>query len=144
MLPITIAKSMSIIERVKSIHIYTYRDPGFIFLMISPACILWIYKLTGWAIIEELTIRRQVHTFLISWGQKTRVKHCCADLSSCYEFWFEMICIDMNVISDLSTAIQQFQRRFRLSVNVSIPTALRILFIEMQWQGIILAPICLC
>ena len=28
--------------------------------------------------------------------------------------------------------------------TVSIPTAMRILFIEIQWQGIILAPMCLC
>ena len=37
-----------------------------------------------------------------------------ADLSSWYEFWFAIICIDMNVILDRSTTIQQFQRRFRL------------------------------
>ena len=28
--------------------------------------------------------------------------------------------------------------------TVSIPTAMRILFTEIQWQGIILAPMCLC
>ena len=34
-------------------------------------------KFTGWAIIEELSIRRRVHTFLISWGQKTCEKQLC-------------------------------------------------------------------
>ena len=43
-------------------------------------------KFTGWAIIEELSIRRRLGIFLIIWGQKTRVKHCYADLSSWYEF----------------------------------------------------------
>ena len=42
-------------------------------------------KFTGWAIIEELSIRRRLRTFLISWGLKTRVKHCHVDLSSWYE-----------------------------------------------------------
>ena len=36
-------------------------------------------KSTGWAIIEELSIRRRVSTFLISWGQKTCEKHCYVD-----------------------------------------------------------------
>ena len=30
------------------------------------------------------------------------------DLSSWYDIWFAIICIDMNVILDLSIAIQQF------------------------------------
>ena len=49
-----------------------------------------------------------VRTFLISWGQKTRIKYCYVDLSSWYEVWFAIICIGMNVILDLSTTIQQF------------------------------------
>ena len=65
-------------------------------------------KFTGWAIIEELSIRRRLRTFLISWGLKTRVKHCYVDLSSWYELWFAIICINMDVILGLSTAIQQF------------------------------------
>ena len=36
---------------------------------------------------------------------KTRVKHCCVDLSSWYGFWFAIICIDMKGIFDLSTEI---------------------------------------
>ena len=90
--------------------------------------------------IKGPSIRRRVRTLLISWGKKTRVKHCHADLSSWYEFWFAIICVDMNVISDLfqGTATQQFLE------TVSIPTTMRILFIEIQWQGIILAPMCLC
>ena len=58
--------------------------------------------------MEELSIRRRLRTFLISWGQKTNVKHCNVDLSLWYELWFAIICIDMDVILDLSTAIQQF------------------------------------
>ena len=57
-------------------------------------------EFTGWAIIEELSIRRRLRTFLISWGQKTHVKHCNVDLSSWYELWFAIICIDMDVILD--------------------------------------------
>ena len=67
-----------------------------------------ISEFTGWAIIEELSIRRRLRTFRISWGQKTRVKHCYVDLSSWYELWFAIICIDMDVILVLSTEIQQF------------------------------------
>ena len=33
---------------------------------------------------------------------------CCADLSSWHEFWFAIIWINMNVISDLSTEINNF------------------------------------
>ena len=40
--------------------------------------------------------------------KKNCVKNCYVDLSSSYEFWFPIIFIDMNVILDLSTAIQQF------------------------------------
>ena len=65
-------------------------------------------EFTGWAIIEELSMRRRLHTFLISWGQKTRVKHCYVDLSWWYELWFAIIFIGMDVILDLSTTIQQF------------------------------------
>ena len=45
--------------------------------------------------------------------KKTCVKHCYDDLLSCCEFWFAIICIDVNVILDLSAAIQQFYRRFQ-------------------------------
>ena len=95
-------------------------------------------EFTRWAIIEELSIRRRLCTFLISWGQKTHMKHCNVDLSSWYELWFA-ICINMDVILDLSTAIQQFKRRFRLLVSTW-----RTFFTEIQWHEIILAPLCLC
>ena len=91
-----------------------------------------LQNFTGWAVIEELSIRRRFHTFLVSYGQKTRVKHCYVDLSSWFEFWFAMICIDMNVILDLSTAMQQFYRRFRLPVHGSTQTSLKNVFIEIQ------------
>ena len=47
--------------------------------------------------------------------------------------WYAIICIDMNVISDLSTAINNFWYGFDRDkcVNLSTPTALRILFIEI-------------
>ena len=51
-----------------------------------------------WAIIEELSIRRRLCIFLISWGQKTRVKHCYVELSSWYEFWFAIICISNHLL----------------------------------------------
>ena len=67
-------------------------------------------EFNGWAIIE-LSMRRGLRTFLISWGQKTHVKHYNVDLSSWYELWFA-ICMDMDVILDLSTVIQQFRDGF--------------------------------
>ena len=48
--------------------------------MIPPAGNSGISKSIGWAIIEELSIRRRVRTFLVSWGQTTRVKNCYVDL----------------------------------------------------------------
>ena len=69
-------------------------------------------KFSGWAIIEELSIPRRPRTFLVSWGQKNRVKYCYVDLSSWYGFWFAIICIDLNVILDFSIAIQQFRDGF--------------------------------
>ena len=73
-------------------------------LAISPP----VYRciVTGWLMIEELPIRRWLGTFLISWGQKTCVKHCYVDLSSWNKFWSAIICISINIISDLSTTIQ--------------------------------------
>ena len=78
-----------------------------------------ISKFTDRAIIGELSMRRRLCTFLIRWRQKMRIKYYYADLSSWYEFWLEIICFDMNVILDLFTTFQQFQRRFRLPVNGS-------------------------
>ena len=65
-----------------------------------------ISKFTGWTIIKELSIRRRLRTFLISWGQKTHAKHSYVDLSLWYEFWVAIICISINIISDLSTTIR--------------------------------------
>ena len=70
-----------------------------------------------------------------------RAKHRYVDLSSWDEFWFA-ICIDINVILDISTTIQELQRRFR-KLPVDGPTR-RIFFTEIQRQGTILAPIGLC
>ena len=62
--------------------------------------------------MEELSIRGRVRRFLSSWEQRARVKLYNIDLTSSYEFWFALICIDMNVILALSTTIQQFQDGF--------------------------------
>ena len=93
-------------------------------LTISPT----VYLL-GWAIIEELSIRRRLRTFLISWGLKTRVKHYYVDLSSWYELWFA-VCTSFLVFIPQSN---NFRDGFRL------PGSTRWIFIE-----IILAPMCLC
>ena len=62
MLPIEIAKCISIIERVIIeniyIYIYTYRELDLIFLTISPAVYSGLSKYTGYVIIEEQSIRR--------------------------------------------------------------------------------------
>ena len=100
-------------------------------------------EFTEWAIIEELSIRRRLRTFLISWGHKTCIKHCNVDLSSWYELWFAIICIDMDIILHLSTAIQQFQRRFRLPGASRTRDHGEHLFNEISHE-IILAPMCLC
>ena len=99
-LPVSVAyryrKSISIIELFVSIYIDIYR-------VLSNYFWRSLSKFTGWAIIEELSIRRRIRRFLSSWGQKARVKHYNIDLSSWYEFWLALISIDMNVISALST-----------------------------------------
>ena len=69
-------KSMLIIERV--IYIYIYISSSWHHIFVIPPVFIEIYR---WAIIEDLSIRRRVHTFLISWGQKTCEKHCYVDLS---------------------------------------------------------------
>ena len=68
-------------------YIYIHIHIGYIqhFNDLSQVC---KSEFTGWAIIEELSIRQRLRTFLISWGQKTRVKHCYVDLSLWYELWF--------------------------------------------------------
>ena len=46
------------------------------------------------------TVNTTTPHILISWGQKTRVKHYYVDLSSWYEFWSAIICISINIVSD--------------------------------------------
>ena len=89
------------------IHIYNMSSSCYNILTISPSVPVWS-EFTGWAIIEKLSIRRRLRTFLISCEQKTSVKHCYVDLSSWYELCLAITCIDMDVIFDLSIAIQQF------------------------------------
>ena len=57
-------------------------------------------------------------TYFWSVGDKQHVLNTVnIDWSSSYEYWFAII--DMNAILDLSTAIKQFSRRFRLPVCVN-------------------------
>ena len=98
---------------IENINIYQYI---YAYFAIPPAENSGISKSTGWAIIEELSIRRRVRTFLVSWGQTTRVKNCYVDLSSSYEFWFPTISIDMNVIFYRNPPILE---TFRLPVCVT-------------------------
>ena len=70
-------------------------------------------------------------------SEQSGTENSCKTLLCWFEFWFATICIDMNIILDLSTTIQQFQRR------LNGPTW-RIFSTEIQWQGIILAPMGLC
>ena len=65
--------------------------------------------------IKELSIRRRVHTFLIRWGQTTRVKNCYVDLSAwvlvcnnmCpFERHFGSFCRDPTIIETVSFASQ--------------------------------------
>ena len=101
-------KSISIMER-SYIYIYIYIH---IYVEFLASHFNDLSKFTVWAIIEELSIRRRPRTFLVSWGQKIRVKYCYVDLSSWYGFWFAIICIDLNVVLDFSIAIQQFRDGF--------------------------------
>ena len=99
MFPIDIENKWTIENINIYICIYSYISSFWHHIFaIPPAENSGISKSTRWAIIEELSIRQRVRTFLISWGQTTRVKNCYVDLSSSYEFWFPIIFIDMNVI----------------------------------------------
>ena len=118
MFPIDI-ENKSTIENINIyICIYSYISSFWHHIfVIPPTENSGISKSTGWAIIEELSIRRRVRTFLVSWGQTTRVKNCYVDSSSSYEFWFPIIFIDMNVIHG-----------FDCQYVVSTRTSLRIFF----------------
>ena len=101
----------------------------------DPSCC--ISKFTGWAVLEELSIRRRVRTFLVSWGQTTRVKYCYVDLSSSHEFRFAIIFIDMNVILDLSTRSNNFRDGFDCQcVNTDLTENL--FYTKIQRKGMIL------
>ena len=73
MFPIDI-ENKSTIENINIyICIYSYVSSFWHHIFaIPPAENSGISKSTGWAIIEELSIRRPVRTFLVSWGQTTR------------------------------------------------------------------------
>ena len=66
--------------QARHIYIYNMSSSCYYISTISPSVPVWL-KFTGWAIVEELSIRRRLRTFLISCGQKTSVKHCYVDLS---------------------------------------------------------------
>ena len=83
----------------------------------------------GWAIIEELSMGRQIHTFLISWEQNTHVKHCYVDLSSCYELWFAIISIVILDFLPLSTNLEAVSIGSKWVNTVSTRTSRRIFFL---------------
>ena len=143
------SKSVSIIDCDIYIYIYIYRERereidicrvfGITFLRDLPLLVEWFIEIYRVAIIKELSIRQRLRIFVISWGQKTHVKHCYVNLSSWFEFWFA-ICIGINIILDCSTAIQQFQRWFRYCQQMGQHGRIFV-FIEIR-QGIILSPMC--
>ena len=67
MLPIDIANPYQLSS---VIYIYIYRERH-----MSSFCYHNLTKFTGWAIIEELSIRRRLRIFVISWAQKTCIKN---------------------------------------------------------------------
>ena len=79
-------RNQSQVKLIKKIHIDYQEHHIYIYMSSSWHNILTISprwcksEFTGLAIIEELSIRRRLRTFLISWGQKTCVKHCNVDL----------------------------------------------------------------
>ena len=91
-------KSISIIERS---YIYILYH---IYVEFLASHFNDLSKFTGWAIIEELSIRRRPRTFLVSWGQRKSCKILLWWLSSWYGFWFAITCIDLNVNLDFSIA----------------------------------------
>ena len=71
-------KSVDYWEGVLYIYIYISISSSWHHIFaIPPAVYLNLGKFTRWAIIEELSIRRRLRTFLISWGQKTCEKQLC-------------------------------------------------------------------
>ena len=67
------------VELIYKIHIH-YREVVYIYILyhIYVAFLASHFndlsKFTGWAIIEELSIRRRPRTFLVSWGQRKSCK----------------------------------------------------------------------
>ena len=109
------------------IYIYNMSSSCYNISTISPSVLVWL-EFTGWAIIEELSIRRRLCTFLIS-CVKTSVRHCYVVLSSRYELF----------LSQSNNFRNGFAGRFQLPGSTR-----RIFFIEIQGQEIILALMCLC
>ena len=94
------------------------------------------WKFTGWAMIEELSIRRWLRIFLISWRLKTCVKHCYVDLSSWDGLrWFVSIWTSFRVFIPQPN---NFRDGFLLPWSTP-----RFFLVEIQHE-IILAPIGLC
>ena len=98
-------------------------------------------KFTGWAIIEELSIRRRLRTSLISREQKTRVKH---HLGRFIVMIWVLAC---NNMYRYERHLGYFYDNPTILETVSILASKYVngpFFIEIQRQGIILAPMCLC
>ena len=95
-----------------------------------------ISKFTEWAIIEELSIRRQPRTFLISCGQKNA---CITLLCWSIVMIWVLVC---NNMYQCERHFGFFYRNSTILETVWVNT--ENLFIEIQRQEIIPALMCLC
>ena len=81
-LPIGLAKSMSIIEMVILIYVFRHISRSWFHILTTfLACVQVygeIYRVGDNRVTANTSTNR---TFLISWGQKTHLKHWCADLT---------------------------------------------------------------
>ena len=96
--------SISIIDRI---NIYSYTSSSWYYMFAIPPAVYRNYPV-GENSKNYQHVNEAAHFWSAANKKKMRVKHCYVGLSSRYEFWFAVICINMNVILDLSTAIQQF------------------------------------
>ena len=107
----------------------------------------YMSKFTGWARIEELSIRRRVRIFPISWGQKARVKQCYVDSSSWLSSGFQKYVSIWTLFNSCWIFLPQstnFREGFGCRLKGQHGPHWKSFFTEMQQQGIILGPMCLC
>ena len=136
-------KSIKIPNTEGIIYIYSFLSSFWLHIFaIHPVVNSGISKSTGWAIIEELSIRRRVRTFLVSWGQTIHVKNCYVDLSSSYHWLWVLV---SNNIYRYERNFGSFYHNPPILETVSIASMCQhgphweFFFTEIQQQGIILA-----